>query len=107
MVISEFEASTWGGDRKRNVRLANRIKMAKKDKIRKFTHNKNSYSVILPNNKIRRESDSIFAKTYRESIKNGYFLEAEVEDILKQRGYDEKKVNKIKSYSPLFEMSDF
>jgi len=71
--------------------------MAKQDKIRKFTHKKNSYSVILPNNKIRRESDGVFAKTYRESIKNGYFLEAEVEDILKQRGYDEKKVNKTKT----------
>ena len=69
----------------------------KKDRIKKFTHNKKQYSVTLPNNKIRRESDSIFARTYRESIKNGYFLEAEVEDILKQKGYDEKKVNKTKT----------
>ncbi len=71
--------------------------MNKNSKTKTFKHKGNTYTVIQPSNKIRRESDSVYAKSYREAIQNGFFLEAEVEDILKARGYDEKTANKQKN----------
>ena len=67
------------------------------NKPKTFKHKNNTYTVISPNNKIRRESDAVYAKTYRQAIKDGYFLEAEVEAILKDRGYNEKDSNKKKN----------
>lgn len=49
--------------------------------------------VIKPTIKIRRESDAIYAKAYREAISNGYFLEAEIEAILKNRGLDRESMS--------------
>lgn len=49
--------------------------------------------VIKPTSKIRRESDAIYAKAYREAISNGYFLEAEIETILKNRGLDRESMS--------------
>ena len=66
-------------------------------KTKEFEFKGEKYKVIQPNNKIRRESDGVYAKAYREAIQNGFFLEAEVEDILKARGYDEKTANQNKA----------
>ena len=76
------------------------------DEVRKFEFDGTKYRIIKPTNKIRRESDAIYAKAYREAIANGLFLEAEVEKILKERGLDrysreeerresEKKIEKL------------
>jgi hypothetical protein len=58
------------------------------DEVRKFEFDSAQYKIVKPTNKIRRESDAIYAKAYREAIANGLFLEAEVEKILKERGLD-------------------
>jgi len=71
--------------------------MTDKTKNRTFKHKSKTYSVINPTNKIRRESDAVYAKSYRKAIQDGYFLEAEIEDVLKERGYVEKEVNKKKN----------
>jgi hypothetical protein len=71
--------------------------MMDKTKNRTFKYKNKIYSVISPTNKIRRESDAVYAKSYRKAIQDGYFLEAEVEDVLKDRGYVEKEVNKKKN----------
>jgi len=76
------------------------------DEVRKFEFESVKYRIIKPTNKIRRESDAIYARAYREAIANGLFLEAEVEKILKERGLDrysreeerrecEKKIEKL------------
>lgn len=76
------------------------------DEVRKFEFDGTKYRIIKPTNKIRRESDAVYAKAYREAIANGLFLEAEVEKILKERGLDrysreeerresEKKIEKL------------
>jgi hypothetical protein len=62
-----------------------------------FSYKNKKYTVIKPNNKIRRESDAVYAKAYRQAIKDGYFLEAEVQSILSDRGYNEKESNKSKN----------
>ena len=57
-----------------------------------FEFNNETYTVKMPSNKIRRESDRIYATSYRQAIHDGYFLEAEVEDLLKSRDLDEKSL---------------
>lgn len=78
------------------------------EEVRKFEFDGAKYRIIKPTNKIRRESDAVYARAYREAIANGLFLEAEVEKILKERGLDrysreeerrdsEKKIEKLLS----------
>lgn len=60
----------------------------------KFTHEESEYKVVRPSNKIRKESDAIYAKAYRKAIADGLFLEAEIDNIIKDRGlkaYNEKE----------------
>ena len=57
-----------------------------------FEFNNETYTVKMPSNKIRRESDRIYATSYRQAIHDGHFLEAEVEDLLKSRDLDEKSL---------------
>jgi hypothetical protein len=61
---------------------------------RKFTHENVEYKVTRPNNKIRKESDTVYAKAYRKAISEGLFLEAEIDNIIKERGikaYNDKE----------------
>jgi len=51
-----------------------------------FSFEEKSYKIIKPTNKIRKESDSIYAKSYRKAIADGLFLEAEIDNIIKARG---------------------
>ena len=60
----------------------------------KFTHDGVEYKVIRPNSKIRKESDTVYAKAYRKAISEGLFLEAEIDNIIKDRGikaYNDKE----------------
>jgi len=60
----------------------------------KFTHDGVEYKVIRPNSKIRKESDTVYAKAYRKAIAEGLFLEAEIDNIIKDRGikaYNDKE----------------
>jgi len=60
----------------------------------KFTHDGVEYKIIKPTSKIRKESDSVYAKAYRRAIAEGLFLEAEIDNIIKERGikaYNEKE----------------
>ncbi len=52
----------------------------------KFTFEDTEYKIVKPNNKIRKESDAIYAKAYRKAIAEGFFLEAEIDNIIKERG---------------------
>jgi hypothetical protein len=52
----------------------------------KFVFEDKNYKIIRPTNKIRKESDSIYAKAYRKAIADGLFLEAEIDNIIKARG---------------------
>lgn len=61
---------------------------------RTFTYNNVEYKVTKPNNKIRKESDTVYAKAYRKAIAEGLFLEAEIDNIIKERGikaYNDKE----------------
>lgn len=61
---------------------------------RKFTYENVEYKVAKPNNKIRKESDTVYAKAYRKAIAEGLFLEAEIDNIIKERGikaYNDKE----------------
>lgn len=62
-----------------------------------FKFDDQDYFVQVPNNKIRRESDSIYAKSYRQAVQDGFFLEAEVEDLLKSRNLDEESIKPQKN----------
>ena len=62
-----------------------------------FEFNGEEYFVQVPNNKIRRESDSIYAKSYRQAVQDGFFLEAEVEDLLKSRNLDDESTKPQKN----------
>jgi len=66
--------------------------------FREFDIDGNKYTVIKPTNKIRRESDAIFAKAYRKAVKDGYYLEAEIDDILKERGINIDDMEKQRDY---------
>ena len=52
----------------------------------KFTVDDNEYKIVKPNNKVRKESDAVYAKAYRKAIADGLFLEAEIDNIIKERG---------------------
>ena len=60
----------------------------KMENVKIFEFEGSNYKIVKPSNKIRRESDAIYAKAYREAIAGGLFLEAEIEKILKERGLD-------------------
>jgi hypothetical protein len=62
------------------------------NEVKTFEFDGKKYKIIKPTNKIRRESDSIYAKAYREAIANGMYLDAEIEKILKERGLDKYSV---------------
>lgn len=66
------------------------------NEVKTFEFEGKSYKIIKPTNKIRRESDSIYAKAYREAIANGMYLEAEIEKILKERNLDKYSVEEQK-----------
>ena len=51
-----------------------------------FSFEEKNYKIIKPTNKIRKDSDSIYAKSYRKAIADGLFLEAEIDNIIKSRG---------------------
>lgn len=80
----------------------------------KFTHEESDYKIVKPNNKIRKESDAVYAKSYRKAIAEGFFLEAEVDNIIKDRGikaYNEKERKEIdkeiKDFEIKFNSSSF
>lgn len=52
----------------------------------KFTFDGSEYKIVKPNNKVRKESDAVYAKAYRKAIAEGFFLEAEIDNIIKERG---------------------
>jgi len=54
------------------------------DKIVKF--GEEQFKLKKPTSKVRKESDTIYAKAYRKAISEGFFLEAEIDGIIKQRG---------------------
>lgn len=51
------------------------------------------YKAIKPTNKIRRESDAIYAKSFREALSSGFFLQAEIDETLETKGYTDKTTN--------------
>lgn len=66
----------------------------------KFTHEDVEYKISKPTSKIRKESDAVYAKAYRKAIAEGLFLEAEIDNILKDRGikaYNDKEKKAIES----------
>lgn len=62
--------------------------------VRKFTFDDKEYKIIKPTNKIRKESDAVYASAYRKALLDGYFLQSEIDDILDQRGFSDKEFNK-------------
>jgi hypothetical protein len=52
------------------------------------------FNVVRPSNKIRKESNIVYNKALREAIDSGFFFEFEIEELLKDRGYNEKDYNK-------------
>ena len=72
----------------------------------KFEFEGNKYKVIMPTRKIREQSDSVYAKTFRAALADNYMLESEVDEILEQRGlsgetYDKKKTDLLKEMRQL------
>jgi hypothetical protein len=71
----------------------------------KFTHDGVEYKVIRPNSKIRKESDTVYAKAYRKAIAEGLFLEAEIDNIIKDRGikaYNDKEKKEFVDYFTVY-----
>lgn len=62
-----------------------------------FEFENKQYIVSRPSNKIRKDSNIIYNKSLREAIDMGYFFDFEIEELLKQRGYNEKEFNKIRN----------
>jgi len=60
------------------------------DNARIFEFEDKKYKIIRPTNKIRRESEAVYAKAYRRAIHDGFFLDAEIEEILRTRNMDDK-----------------
>jgi hypothetical protein len=72
------------------------------------------FTLKKPSSKIRKESDSIYAKSYRRAIAEGFFLEAEIENIIKERGikaanqrYKKEIDEKIEHLESRFNKNDF
>lgn len=78
------------------------------ENTRKFKVDGKSYKVIRPTNKIRRDSEAVYAKAYRKAIQDGFFLDAEIEEVLRNRNMDNKslrdKKNDITSQIKTLEM---
>lgn len=78
------------------------------DNTRKFKMDGKNYKVIRPTNKIRRESEAVYARAYRRAIQDGFFLDAEIEEVLRNRNMDNKslrdKKNNITSQIKTLEM---
>lgn len=67
---------------------------------KKITIGTQEFTIKKPNAKIRRESDAIYAKAYRKAVMDGFFLEAEIDNIIKERGIkaaNEKEKKEIDS----------
>jgi len=81
---------------------------------KKINVNDKEFVLKKPNSKIRKESDTIYAKAYRRAIADGFFLEAEIDNIIKDRGIKasnekEKKLidNKISDLEIRFQNNKF
>ncbi len=62
----------------------------------KFDFEGKNYIVSRPSNKIRKDSNVVYNKALREAIDMNYFFDFEIEELLKQRGYNEKEFTKIR-----------
>jgi hypothetical protein len=72
--------------------------MDNKDKdIRPFEYEGQKYKVVRPTQKVRRESDAIYAQAFKQAVQDGFFLEVEIEELLEGRGLDEKTVSRKKN----------
>lgn len=60
----------------------------------KFELDDKKYTVIKPTNKIRKQSDAIYAKAYREAIGNGFLLNVEIDKILEERNLTDNDITK-------------
>ena len=67
------------------------------DNTRKFKVDGKSYKVIRPTNKIRRDSEAVYARAYRKAIQDGFFLDAEIEEVLRNRNMDNKSMRDKKN----------
>lgn len=67
------------------------------DNTRKFKMDGKNYKVIRPTNKIRRDSEAVYAKAYRRAIQDGFFLDAEIEEVLRNRNMDDKSLRDKKN----------
>lgn len=67
------------------------------DNTRKFKVDGKSYKVIRPTNKIRRDSEAVYARAYRKAIQDGFFLDAEIEEVLRNRNMDDKSMRDKKN----------
>jgi len=67
------------------------------DNTRKFKMDGKNYKVIRPTNKIRRESEAVYARAYRRAIQDGFFLDAEIEEVLRNRNMDNKSLRDKKN----------
>jgi hypothetical protein len=57
-----------------------------------FEYDGKTYVVRRPNNKVRRNSDAVYAQAYRDALKNGFLLDSEIDDLLEDRGFSRKAV---------------
>lgn len=62
--------------------------------VRIFEFEGKKYKVTRPSNKIRRMSDAVYAKAYRQAISDGFLLEAEIDELLESRGFDDKSIQR-------------
>lgn len=72
------------------------------------------FTLKKPNSKVRKESDAVYAKAYRRAVADGYFLEAEIDNIIKERGIKaanekERKIidSKISELEAMFNKNSF
>lgn len=62
-----------------------------------FEFEDKTYKVMKPNNRVRRESDAYYAKAYRTALNDNFLLNAEIDEILENRGFSKKQAGKKKN----------
>jgi hypothetical protein len=66
--------------------------MSEQEAYLQFKHEINGtekeFTVMRPSNKVRTESDAYYIRALRKALDDGFFLETEIEEVLKKRGID-------------------
>jgi hypothetical protein len=60
--------------------------------VREFEYEDRTYFVSRPNQKIQGESDPIYMKAFKQALKDGFYIGAEIDKVLKELDLDDDSI---------------